>query len=562
MGEWKKGVLPDKPPEELTRLNKNFPQEYIPLARQECAPLILREPVGRRKRYFCTHCDETYDLDGITRDTDEFTYALWTASHGTAAPCAKCGTMGDVIDGKRWNLDRHWCYRPFVVRVQLKGTRQALLCFDLARRLWYSELYGFSQEIKASLDDIYLIDEGIAGHYKYYWYGQGYCKFRYKDTACESFRDGFVEPFSMHTASTRQMSYTVHDVGKWNYSRDILRYVPARFKNRCEALAAFACYPQLEMLYKAGFEDIVRRVIHGKKCVRICNIKGQSFKEVFPKFSRAEIKSFKKTDDRDVIKMEYYLKIRKIYGGDVRHVNEVNDFLTRYYWEMDEALKNISSTPFMPHIAIRYFEKLMRAFGDKAPAWSCPLGGNKASERKIYEHWRDYIQAAKAIGFDLTREDVVFPKDLGKRHDIAVKLHRDILAEKQAEELKELWAKNEQMYGFSDGEFVIVNPKSTYDIIDEGKAQGHCVAGYADRHAEGALAIVFIRKVGEEDKAFLTVEMRKEKMWQVQGKSNRYKINAHEQDFIDKWLAVVNERFNPKKTKRKEKTAAAVGANV
>ena len=560
MAEWKKGRLPKEPPEELTRLNKNFPQEYIPLARQVCSPLILREPIGRRKRYFCTTCDETYDLDGITRDTDEFTYALWTASHGTAAPCAKCGTMGDVIDGKRWNLDRHWYYAPLVVRVQLKEKRQALLCFDLARRLWYSELYGFSQEIKASLDDIYLLDEGMAGHYKYYWYGQMYSKFRYKDATGESFRGGFVEPFSMHTSSAGQMSYTVHDVGEWDYSRDILRYVPTKFKDRCDALAAFACYPQLEMLYKAGFEDIVRRVIHGKKCVRICNIKGQSFKEVFPKFSRAEIESFKKTDDRDVIKMEYYLKIRKIYGGDVRHVNEVNDFLTRYYWEMDEALKNISSTPFMPHIAIRYFEKLMRAFGDKAPAWSCPLGGNKASERKIYEHWRDYIQAAKAIGFDLTREDVVFPKDLGERHDIAVKLHRNILAEKQAEELHELWAKNEQMYGFSDGEFVIVNPKTTYDIIDEGKAQGHCVAGYADRHARGELAIIFIRKIGEEDKALLTVEMRKDYMQQVHGKKNR-NPDAYEQEFIDKWLKVVKKRFNPpkKNTKRKEKTAAAVG---
>ena len=561
MEEWRKGRLPKEPPEELTRLNKNFPQEYIPLARQECAPLILRETVGRRKRYFCTHCDETYDLDGITRDTDEFTYALWTASHGTAAPCAKCGTIGDVIDGKRWNLDRHWCYRPFVVRVQLKEKRQALLCFDLARRLWYSKLYGFSQEIKASLDDIYLIDEGVAGHYKYYWH-EGYCKFRYRDATGESFRGGFVEPFSMHTASTGRMSYTIHDVGKWDYSRDILRYVPTKIKDRCEALAAFACYPQLEMIYKAGFDDIVYKVIHGKKCARICNIEGQSFKEVFPKFEKAEIKSFKTGDERSVHQMETYLKVKKVYGGDIRYLNEVSNFITRHFWGENEVFRYLTSTPFMPHLAIRYFEKLMKAFGDNAPEWAHDFGYKRANETRIYNHWRDYIQAAKAIGFDLSREDVVFPKDLGKRHDIAVKLHRNILAEKQAEELKELWAKNEQMYGFSDGEFVIVNPKSTYDIIDEGKVQGHCVASYADRHAQGTLAIVFIRKVGEEDKAFLTVEMRKEKMWQVQGKSNRYKINAHEQEFIDKWLAVVNERFNPKKTKRKEKTAVAVGANA
>ena len=327
-------------------------------------------------------------------------------------------------------------------------------------------------------------------------------------------------------------------------------------------MAAFACYPQLEMIYKAGFDDIVYKVIHGKKCARICNIKGQSFKEVFPRFEKAEIKSFRTGDERSVHQMEIYLKVKKVYGGDMRYLNEVSSFITRHFWDENEVFRYLTSTPFMPHLAIRYFEKLMKAFGDDAPEWAHERGYKRANETRIYNHWRDYIQAAKAIGFDLSREDVVFPKDLGKRHDIAVKLHRDILAEKQAEELRELWAKNEQMYGFSDGEFVIVNPKTTYDIIDEGKVQGHCVAGYADRHAQGALAIVFIRKVGKEDKAFLTVEMRKEKMWQVQGKANKYKINAHEQEFIDKWLAVVNERFNPKKKKRKEKTAVAVGANV
>ena len=570
MGVWRKGRLPKEPPEELTRLNKNFPQEYMALARSVCQPLILREPIGaRRKRYFCTYCDETYELDGITRDTDDFTYELWTANHGTGARCLKCGTMGDVIDGKRWALDRHWCYAPLVVRVQLKEKRQAILCFDLARRLWYSELYGFSQEIKASLDDIYLLDEGVAGHYKYFWYGQGYCKFKYKDSVSEEFRGGFGEPFAGHTSSTGIMAYKVHDVGKWNYDRDILKYMPVRLKNKegrpCAAMAAFACYPQLEMLYKAGYTDIVGNVVSGKKCARICNIKGQSFKEIFPKFDRAELKGLSLSDPGDVAVAEMYLRIRNVYKGDRRYVKEVLEWVEARYLERDEAFRNITCTQFMPHLAIRYFEKLAKGFGNKAPEWACDYGrkGN-ANMVRIYKHWCDYIEAAKGIGLDLTREDVVFPKDLGERHDMAVKLHRDILAQKQAEELKELWENNEKRYGFSDGEFVIVNPKTTYDIINEGKAQGHCVAGYADRHASGTLAIVFIRKVGEEEKPLLTVEMRKADMWQVHGKKNR-NPDGHEQESIDKWLKVVKERFNPpkKKTvKRKEKTAMAVGANA
>lgn len=124
--------------------------------------------------------------------------------------------------------------------------------------------------------------------------------------------------------------------------------------------------------------------------------------------------------------------------------------------------------------------------------------------------------------------------------------------------MEEVFRKNEARYGFSDGEFVIVNPRSTYDIIDEGKAQCHCVAGYADRHAKGVLAIVFIRRVGEEDKALITVEMREDHLQQARKKHNRAP-DAHENAFINKWLEEVRERFHPSQKKRKEKTAVAVG---
>ena len=566
MGEWKKGVLPDEPPEELTRLNKAFPQEYMPLAREVCAPLILREPIGRRKRYFCTSCDETYDLDGITRDTDEFTYALWTASHGTAAPCAKCGRMGDIIDGKRWALDRHWFYAPLVVRIQLAEKRQAILCFDLARALGYNDIYGFFQHIEASLDDIYLLDEGCAAHYKYYHYFKRYDRYRYISSNGENFRDGFGEPFSNHIHSTGVKFYKVEDMGKWDYDRDILRYMPKALKAKtfapCASMAAFACYPALEMIFKSGFEDIARKVIGGKKCVKICNIKGNSFKEVFPKFTKQEIKGFNTEVRRDVRYLEIYTDIKKKYGGDTRYVSEVCDFIKLFYSDRD-VLRTILSMPFMPHKAIRYFNKVVEGFiaSNRAPAWACLYGTHTPRITKVYDHWWDYIKAAQAVGLDLTREEVVFPKNLGGRHDIAVKLHRDMLAAEAEKECLKIFKKNEKLYGFSEDGFVIVNPKSNYDIIDEGKAQGHCVAGYADRHAAGKLSIVFIRKVGEEDKSLLTVEMHGDVMYQVHGKKNR-DPDAHEKEFIDKWLKVVDERFNSKKKKRKEKTAMAVGANV
>ena len=74
---------------------------------------------------------------------------------------------------------------------------------------------------------------------------------------------------------------------------------------------------------------------------------------------------------------------------------------------------------------------------------------------------------------------------------------------------------------------------------------------------------MFIRRVGEEDKALITVEMREDRCMQARKKHNR-NPEPHEQKFIDKWLIEVHERFHPKKKKniRKEKTAVAVGVTA
>ena len=68
---------------------------------------------------------------------------------------------------------------------------------------------------------------------------------------------------------------------------------------------------------------------------------------------------------------------------------------------------------------------------------------------------------------------------------------------------------------------MIVQPKQLSDIAYEGKALSHCVGGYAERHAKGALSIMFIRKKSEPDKPYYTMEVSADgKIVQVRGKRN------------------------------------------
>ena len=64
-------------------------------------------------------------------------------------------------------------------------------------------------------------------------------------------------------------------------------------------------------------------------------------------------------------------------------------------------------------------------------------------------------------------------------------------------------------------ELQIVCPQRANDLVDEGKALHHCVGGYIDNVAEGRCLIVFVRRVEEPKKPYVTVEVRDGKIAQI-----------------------------------------------
>ncbi len=61
---------------------------------------------------------------------------------------------------------------------------------------------------------------------------------------------------------------------------------------------------------------------------------------------------------------------------------------------------------------------------------------------------------------------------------------------------------------------------STQEIIDEGQQLRHCVGGYAQRHAEGKLAILFLRDDTRPYTPLVTIEMNGTKLVQIHGFRN------------------------------------------
>lgn len=119
----------------------------------------------------------------------------------------------------------------------------------------------------------------------------------------------------------------------------------------------------------------------------------------------------------------------------------------------------------------------------------------------------DYLDFAKALKYDLRRQDVALPKDLKERHDAASEASM-LLRQQQAKSITDRRVQSTmQMYEFSYGGYSIIVPESVEDIVNEGKKLQHCVGGYAARHFSGALEILFLRKTSAIRTPLITLEL-------------------------------------------------------
>ena len=134
--------------------------------------------------------------------------------------------------------------------------------------------------------------------------------------------------------------------------------------------------------------------------------------------------------------------------------------------------------------------------------------------------YRDYIDNCRKLGYDLTSNIIVFPPHFGQAHDRAASAAFAFMNKNKQDKLEELYARREILCK-DFGKYKIIQPKSVEDIIREGRLQEHCVGGYAERHCDGKLTILFLRKKSDIDKPFYTMEISNElKIVQCRGYRN------------------------------------------
>lgn len=502
-------------------------------------PYLFYETLPSGARYYeCSSCNQSFEAEHKKLMTND-DYELLRVGHNESVRCPLCGRYCTVKNKGKAKGCKNLYEEQRVVAIHKinKNYVQAI-----GRVAYKSYSYDYRPRIRF-LDynqSNYVFRPGKVIQYKKADY---YGTYQVKTAS---------EPFTPKTGmcywQVRDNSYTVMGIASLcgtflRYNR-LLEYISHYTEKReklghtvieppmMRYLCRFCEYPQIEILQKMGYWSVIEPLVEaGLKSFPLVNWRAKTVTDFF-KMTKQEFKLFRENNgDLDFLKLK--AEIKKITGeADIKKTLKWRNLLPKvsmlYYLE--------SVCEILPkedvYKKLKYIYKQAQKSGD-----------NLDTARY---NFKDYLSMAKTLKYDLKEETVLFPKDLRQAHDTVTEVFNAYLAEKKAKEQKELeenakkaMKKFKKLYCFSDGDFFIMVPTTTEEIIKEGREQHHCVGGYAARHLGGALAICFLRSCEEPDKALYTIEMHGKKVQQVQGYGNKTPLTPEAKEFFEKWKAWV-----------------------
>lgn len=285
-------------------------------------------------------------------------------------------------------------------------------------------------------------------------------------------------------------------------------------------LCCYAKYPSLEIAMRTGGKEAARDLVYlGLKNHRYINWNATDPMR-FWRLSKADFKVTSKLEDRLAFLREY------------------KEYIDRglSFPQLADMYQSSGGNP-------RSFFNILDLLPHEKP--SRILQYCKNNSNQYFGFYRDYLEAARDIGRDLTVHNVAFPKDLLVAHDEAVAARKWLQQEKKraewekaAKSHKKKDAERRLLYNYADDAFLIRVADNGSEIVAEGNALHHCVGGYVDRHVTCKTTILFLREASKPDEPFYTVEMREGKLQQVHGNRN-CAIHGEAKEFFDRWLSWV-----------------------
>lgn len=298
-------------------------------------------------------------------------------------------------------------------------------------------------------------------------------------------------------------SYTL--INEYAVEDTFLKYLP--FNEYCQTsrsvnpilfLKFAAKNPKLtERLWKCGFRELVEEmVVRKSRLEKLINWKCTEIKKALG-FNSEEMRYWKSVEgDRNASdKLYAYMLLKK--------AKDINSLEERLKIIREDGTDLIEKEIALAEKTNSTFTKVRNHIKKCA---------TKSARNAYAGEWLDCNIMMDKLKYP--KESVLrFPKNLSSLHSRLVNelnaaesekqkekdIPYDLKIEKQKEKLSKLM--------YSNLLYTTVLPESMQDIRDEGRVLDHCVASYAERHANGVTHIFFIRKRWALSERWYTIEV-------------------------------------------------------
>jgi hypothetical protein len=276
-----------------------------------------------------------------------------------------------------------------------------------------------------------------------------------------------------------------------------------------QALYKFTRWPALEYLWKRGYKELTKEIIYGRtredrtinlyktKCNEILGVPHS----VLQKYGHETLR------ECDIKAIKQLIEFGRLGQLTPERFNFIKSILTSHSLDPLDIFRTFG------------IEKVLNYIDRQAAG-----RGSTCRDTYTWRDFQDYRKECHELGYDLTDEGVMFPRDLYAAHERTSQLCRaeakrrmaaarraeqeqarereKAVAEKYVAAIKKYLEKN-----FGNGRYVMRVAGSPAELADEGKALHHCVGGYAARVANKHCLIFFVRSAAAPDKPLYTLEI-------------------------------------------------------
>lgn len=434
---------------------------------------ITSEKSRKTTDCYCTACHERYE-DGINPPS--------AYKHKDFGTCARCGA---VVQRRAMGRGRQGIRETMNFAVfEGAGDIMRITCIkaELTFPSWQEdELEPYYDWYEVTR---YQLEPNSAVQFNYYWnYGEKLWRQKTTKPSNPNFSNGgfcFDSSFTLINENCIGNSFLKYIDRELHEGELPYKYI--------EWLCRYAEHPQIEYFIKGGLKELAQHYVERSMRHRTYfNWKSNDLKKIL-RLTKPELNFIQESDGR--LYADYMYFRRTIYQG------RTPEETIKYY---DEFRTCPSIIEEISHITGLQHKKIMDYALRKQ---------NKEGTYFLLTCWRDYLRDCQTLKYDLTDTSVLLPKHLWAAHDRVAKIIKvkedEILRQKMAGLVE---ARRDMEVTDMELGLMIRQPYTIKEIVQEGKKLSHCVGGYADRHAEGKLTILFLRKISEPNTPYYTMEV-------------------------------------------------------